>query len=345
MTQIVSMNETATPRRLPRLFNFVRVRLSRKLWGTYRVRLGNICSRVLSALLLSIGLPVFAAPTGGQVVAGQAQITTPSAQSTVVNQGTAKAVINWQSFGIAGNESVRFVQPSSSSVVLNRIVGSDASQIYGSLTANGQVFLVNPQGVYFSPTARVDTGALLATSLAISDADFGAGRYRLGGNAGGEVRNDGRISVAPGSFVVLAAPQVSNHGAINADGGSVALLAGSRVRVDVAGDRLVSFSVDEGALRASVANAGSIQADGGAVALIANTLDGALATAVNQTGVIRANSVSEHNGTVTLRAIGGDTVVSGSIDVSGAGAGQTGGTVKVLGDRVGLFGHAAGFNM
>ena len=339
MTHVAS--QTAALRRSPRLFKFIRVRLSRKLWGTYRIRLCNIVSRALGLLLIGIGLPAWAGPTGGQVVSGQAQISTPTAQSTVVNQATQKAVINWQSFGIAGNESVQFIQPSSTSVVLNRIVGSDASRIFGSLSANGQVFLVNPQGVYFAPTARVDTGALLATSLSLSDADFSAGRYRFGGMGTGEVRNEGSISVAPGGYVLLASPHVSNSGTITANNGSVALLAGSRVTVDVAGDRLVSYSIDEAALQATVTNAGSIQADGGAVALMANTLGGALATAVNHSGVIRANSVAEHNGVVTLRAIGGDTVVSGGIDVSAAGAGQTGGSVKVLGDRVGLFDRAA----
>ena len=197
MTQVAS--QTAALRRSPRLFKFVRVRLSRKLWGTYRIQLRTIVSRVLGFLLvgIGIGLPAWAGPTGGQVVAGQARITTPTAQSTVVNQATQKAVINWQSFGIAGNESVQFVQPSSTSVVLNRIVGSDASRIFGSLTANGHVFLVNPQGVYFAPTARVETGALVASTLALSNADFNAGKYRFGGSGTGAVHNDGRISVAP----------------------------------------------------------------------------------------------------------------------------------------------------
>ncbi len=338
MTQLARQTEAA--RRSPRLFKFIRVRISRKLWGTYRVRLCNIVSRVLGSLLIGIGLPAGAAPIGGQVVSGQAQISTPSAQSTVVNQATPKAVINWQSFGIAGIESVQFVQPSATSVVLNRIVGNDASRIFGSLTANGQVFLINPQGVYFAPAARVETGALLASSLALSDADFSAGRYRLGAAGGGDVRNEGRISVVPGGYVVLAAPQVTNSGAIVADNGTVVLLVGSRLTVDVAGDRLISYSIDEAALRASVVNSGSLQANGGAVSLLASTLGGALATAVNHSGVIRANSVAERNGVVTLRATGGDTVVTGGIDVSGARAGQTGGSVSVLGDRVGLFDQA-----
>ncbi len=339
MTAAASRN--FQPRRQFRLFKFVRVRLSRKLWGTYRVCLRQIVSHVLGAMLLAIGLPVLAGPSGGQVVSGQAQITTPTAQSTVVNQGTQKAVINWQTFGIAGNETVQFVQPSSSSVVLNRIVGNDPSRIYGSLTANGQVFLVNAQGVYFSPTARVDTGALLASSLALSNADFNTGHYRLTGTSGGEVRNEGAITVAPGGYALLVGPRVANSGTITADSGSVGLLAGSRVSVDVAGDRLVSYSVDEGALQAAVANAGTIQANGGSVSLMANALNGALSTVVNHSGVIRANSVAAHNGVVTLRAIGGDTVVTGSIDASGAGVGQSGGSVQVLGERVGLFGSAS----
>ena len=311
--------------RSARLFRFVRVRLSRKLWGSYRVRLGNPCSAVLCAMLAGIGLPAFAGPTDGVVTAGQATISTPSAQLTLINQSSAKAVINWQSFNIGASETVRFVQPSATSVALNRVVGADPSKIFGTLTANGQVFLVNQQGVYFAPSARVDVGGLVATSLAMSDADFKAGRYRFGAGGAGAVTNAGSITAAAGGFVVLAADQVRNEGSIAADGGSVGLLAGSRVALDLAGDRLVSFSVDGAALRATVVNAGQIRADGGAVTLHANALGGVLATVVNQSGFIRANTVSSQGGMVTLRAQGGDTVVTGRIEADGRGTGQQGG--------------------
>jgi filamentous hemagglutinin family protein len=323
-----------------RLFDYVRVRVSRKRWATYRVRLRQGVSRALALLLLAIGLPALAAPAGGRVVGGQAEINTLPG-TTLVRQFTPKTSIDWQSFNVASGETVRFLQPSSSAVALNRVLGGDPSQIMGTITANGKVFLLNSQGVYFGPGAHVDTGGLVASTLALSDADFATGLYRFSGTSTATVRNDGHITATPGGYVVLAGAHVDNQGTIVADGGSVALAAGSRVALDLQGDRLVSFSIDGAALRASVENAGLVQADGGSVSMMANAVGGALATAVNQSGVIRANSVSEHDGIVSLRAIGGDTVVTGVIDVSGRASGQTGGTVQVLGDRVGLFDAAS----
>ena len=327
-----------------RLFYFVRVRLTRKVWTTYRYRNHDIVSRPLALLLSVLFSPAFANPTGGTVTSGSAVISTPSANNTTITQSTNRVGIDWQSFSINTNQSVVFVQPSATSIALNRIVGNDPSGIYGSLKANGQVYLLNSNGVYFSPTARVDTAALLATTLSMSNDDFMAGRLLLTAPAGsglGEVVNQGTIVAAPYGYVILAGNRVSNEGQISAPGGTVGLAAGSRVVIDPQGDGVVKFSVDAGALGAIVKNSGDISADGGSVALTANSLDGALSTVVNQTGVIRANSVGKEGGLITLRAIGGDAVVTGSISATGTGAGQTGGTVQVLGDRVGLFGNAA----
>jgi len=335
MTEYSRLVEAPARRRPRQLFDVVRVRVSRKRWALYRVRLRSGVSRVLAMLLLAIGLPALAAPVGGRVVGGEAQIT--YGQTTTVKQTTPRTAINWQGFGIAPNEAVRFIQPSSSSVALNRVLGGNPTQILGTLTANGQVFIVNAQGVYFGRGAQVDTGGLVASTLSLSDADFNAGLYRFSGTSTASVKNDGRIAVTPGGYAVLAGAHVANEGTIVADNGSVALAGGSRVSLDLQGDRLVNYSVDASALRATVENAGLIQANGGSVSMLANVAGGALSTAVNQSGVIRANSVAEHDGIVSLRAIGGDTVVTGSIDVSGRGTGQTGGRVEVLGDRVGLF--------
>src|ERR1700739_175672 len=93
---------------------------------------------------------VLANPTGGQVVGGSATIGSAGANGVVINQSSQKAIINWQQFNVGSGQYVQFVQPNSSSVVLNRVTGSNASSIFGDLIANGQVFLVNPNGVYFA---------------------------------------------------------------------------------------------------------------------------------------------------------------------------------------------------
>jgi filamentous hemagglutinin family protein len=190
------------------------VRLSRKLSATYRIRSGRRLSQLLAVLLATVSPWAVALPEGGQVVAGQASVSTPSANGMVVNQASDKAVLNWQSFNIGTGQSMQFVQPGAASVALNRVIGNGASSIFGSLSANGQVFLVNPSGVMFAPGAQVNVGGLVASSLDISNGDFMAGRYSFSGGGAGAVSNHGSINAAPGGYVLLAAPQVTNTGAI-----------------------------------------------------------------------------------------------------------------------------------
>ncbi|MBI2772711.1 MAG: filamentous hemagglutinin N-terminal domain-containing protein [Burkholderiales bacterium] len=316
------------------------LQLSRKFKITYRFYERRAVSRLLGLLLAPFSCFVHALPQGGAVTAGQAAINQPAANALLINQTTPRAVLDWRSFGIASGESVRFVQPGASSVVLNRVVGSDPSSIYGSLSANGQVFLVNPAGVLFAPGAQVDVGGLVASSLGLSNADFMSGRYQFSGS-GGSVVNHGSITAARGGYVLLAAQTVANTGSISAEAGSVGLAAGSRVTLDTSGAGLVRFSVDAAAAHALAANSGSIVADGGQVAVLASAIGPALATVVNQSGVIRADSVLERDGMIVLSAgAQGVASVTGSLLARGESAGLKGGTVHVLGDKVLLAGTA-----
>ncbi|MEX8512671.1 MAG: filamentous hemagglutinin N-terminal domain-containing protein, partial [Leptothrix ochracea] len=153
-------------------------------------------------------------PTGGQVVAGQATLNpVAAAASLVVNQSSQRAIIQWNSFNIGAQASVTFVQPDSSSVALNRVMGAEPSQIFGQLKANGQVFLVNPNGILFAPGAQVNVHGLVATTMDTLDADFMAGTPHFAGQAG-SVRNDGAIHADAGGFVSLLGGQVTNTGNI-----------------------------------------------------------------------------------------------------------------------------------
>ncbi|WBY01940.1 filamentous hemagglutinin N-terminal domain-containing protein [Ramlibacter tataouinensis] len=329
------MNHRPTARAGRTGIRTVIVQISRKLRATYRVRTGRLFSQLLAALLGVYSAQVLALPQGGVVQQGAVTISTPNANSMVLNQGTNKAVINWQSFSIGAGQSVQFLQPGASSVALNRVVGGDVSSIFGTLSANGQVFLVNPAGVLFAPGAQVNVGGLVASTLNLSNADFMAGKYTFSGDSGASVVNNGMIRAG---YVALAGAQVANAGTIEAaQGGSVGLLAGSRVSVDPVGAGLVKFSVDSAAVNAAAANSGTIVAEGGQVLMAAQAVGDTLATVVNQSGVIRANSVVENNGLITLS--GGATgivKVTGTIEAKGDDAGETGGTVEVLGDKVGL---------
>ncbi len=267
-------------------------------------------------------------PSGGQVVAGQATLTSLNtslspgalaAASLTVNQTSQRAVINWNSFNIGSAARVDFVQPGPSAVALNRVIGSEPSQIFGQLRANGQVFLVNPNGVLFAQGAQVNVHGLLASTLHASDTDFMAGTLHFAGKAGA-VRNEGQITTDAGGYVGLLGGQVSNTGTITAQLGRVALVAGSDATLDFAGDGLLNVAVKAGAVQAWVDNAGLIQADGGRVQMSAQAADALVSAAVNNTGLIQAHGLQMQGGVIELA---GDAVYqAGTLDVSGAQGGH-----------------------
>jgi len=304
-------------------------------------KMGKFALKGLAAsLMLAFASNIYALPVGGVVSAGSASIA-GGAGTVTVNQSSQNAAINWQSFSIGQTEAVRFVQPNSSSVALNRVLGPDPSSIFGSLTANGKVFLVNPGGILFGPGAQVNVGGLVASTRNITDGDFIAGNYRFAGAGGGTVVNQGSIN-AEGGYVALLGASVNNEGLITARLGTVALAAGNAFTLDVAGDGLLNVAVNQGAFDALAANGGVIRADGGQVLLTALSAGDLLQSAVNNTGIIQAQTVENRNGTIRLLGDmqSGTVSVGGTLDASGTGAGQSGSSVTVTGHHVGLFdGH------
>ncbi|HAT31696.1 MAG TPA: hypothetical protein DCW29_12835, partial [Janthinobacterium sp.] len=279
------------------------------------------------SMLLAFGAPALALPTGAVVTAGKAGVVAGAGQMTVT-QGSQNVALNWNSFNIGQGEAVTFVQPNANAVALNRVLGFDPSSILGNLTANGKVFLVNPNGILFGKGASVNVGGLAASTLGISDADFMAGKYRFTNAGGGVVLNQGSIN-APGGYVALLGASVGNEGTISARLGTVALAAGKAITLDVAGDGLLNVAVNQGALRALVQNGGLIQAAGGQVLLTTQSAGDLLKTVVNNTGVIEARSIDTRNGAIRLL---GD-MQSGTVNADGrldAGApdGGAGGFVE-----------------
>ncbi|PZN29800.1 MAG: filamentous hemagglutinin, partial [Proteobacteria bacterium] len=315
------------------------------------MRSTRLCNlRLPAAALLSLGSlsPVFAGPSGGVVVAGQGTISTPVAGTTVIEQASPHLQVDWRSFDVAVGERVQFRQPSSAAVALNRILAHNPSQILGSLEANGKVVLVNPNGLVFGPSARINVGSLVASSLEVVGFDATSGRFSFGDVSGraGAVINQGQIGAAPGGSVTLLGGQVSNTGSIIADFGTVNLAAGRTATIDLAGDGLLRLEVDAelvtnaGGAAAAVDNAGNIQANGGRVLLTAQALDGVFANLVNNDGTVRANRIDHSGGTIRLVGAGGTVRSSGTLDASAGDALSDGGRVEVLGERVGLFGEA-----
>ncbi|MGD8399590.1 MAG: filamentous hemagglutinin N-terminal domain-containing protein, partial [Bacillota bacterium] len=316
--------------------------MQRKIRRQIQRRLQKKAAKTLWASVAAVGL-LFGAcgyslanPTGGTVTSGAATISGEGTTAVTVTQTTDKTTINWTGFSIGSGESVTFVQPDSSAIALNRVTGTDASSIYGTLSSNGKVYLINPNGILFSSTAQVNVGGIVASTLDISEADFLSGNYTFNGS-GGSVVNHGSIIASDGGYVVLIGNTVGNSGTIAAGSGTVALGAGSQITLDFEGDGLLGLTVDSAALGALAANSGTISADGGAVYLSAVAADTLAGTVVNNSGLIQAQSVDEVNGTIILSGGSNGTVTnSGTLDTSGTDSGETGGLVKVLGETVNL---------
>lgn len=303
-----------------------------------------VCSPPLTPLALAVALAlaapqaVFAAPVGATVVAGQVQVSQPDARTTLVTQGSDKAIVDWRSFSIGAGETVRFQQPGSDSVVLNRVTTAAPSEIFGRLSANGKVFLVNPSGILFGKGAAVDVGTLVASTLDIGNDDFLAGRYDFAAGAGaGAVRNEGVLAAAGGGTIALLGAQVGNDGTLSARLGTVALAAGAKVSLDFNGDGLTRIVVDAARLNALVENGGAVIADGGLVSMTARALDALAATVVRQGGVVQANALVERNGRIFLDGGAEGTVaLAGTLAATGLASGQHGGEVLLLGRDIAL---------
>lgn len=267
--------------------------------------------------IIGTGATAYALPEGGQVAAGQAAITTAGSTMTIAQQ-TAQAIINWQNFGIGSGEAVHINQPNSQAILLNRVIGSNPSEIFGQLTANGQVILVNPNGVFFRPGSSVDVGGLTASTLNIANEDFLKGQLRFAGDSQNPVINAGSINAQNG-YVNLLAKEVVNEGIIAAQTGSVNLAAGSGMSLDYNGDGKMTVAVTDGAYQSAVANKKLIQADGGLVVMTASGKDALMDSAVNNSGMIQANTLGEARGQISLT--GDNIATTGTISADGGSSG------------------------
>jgi len=233
-----------------------------------------------------------ALPTGPQVLVGNAVFSQQTGALTVTN--TPGTIINWQQFSIGASEATRFIQQNAQSSVLNRVVGPNVSAILGALQSNGRVWLVNPNGILFGPGAQIDVQGLVASTLAISNKDFLAGRlsFEAGAVAGG-IQNQGSINTGRGGNVYLVAPDIENSGIIRAPGGEVMLAAGRNVSLVEAGHPDVQMVVSAPADQA--VNLGQIVVESGRAGLF-----GAL---LSQRGIVSASSVgTDAAGNIVFRA-------------------------------------------
>ena len=315
-----------------------------------------------TAALIALGAaPVAGGPLGGTVVGGSATIQGQGGPAVIVNQSSNAAIINWNTFNIGVNESVRFNQPSSSSVVLNRVTGGlGPSEIMGTLTANGRVFVINRDGILFGPGSVVNTAGFLATTNDIKNSDFMAGRFNFNipGRPDASIVNQGRITATSGGFAALVAPGVRNSGTITATLGTVALASGNSFTLDLYGDKLITLAVNDQIaanvidvatgrpLKSLVTNEGKIRANGGRVELTAAAARVVVDSVINTSGVIKANSIGRHNGMIVLGAATSaskpadaatQTIkISGTLAAAGKKKSTQGGTILVSGEDIKL---------
>ena len=299
-----------------------------------RALLGGVGIVAAGAALVGTSSPASALPQGGEVAAGAADIAKSQAEMAI-HQTTENAVIDWQSFNIAANERVNIYQPNAQAALLNRVLGGSPSEIFGTLSANGRVFLVNPAGVLFAPGAEVDAGAIAASTMNITNADFMAGKYAFVGTPNdGKVINRGTLRANDAGVVALLGKDVVNEGVIVAKKGAAVLTAAEAVSLDFTGDGKVTVVPSKAAMEQSVTNKGIVEADGGLVFMTAATGDALVSSAVNQEGVVRAASLDGKAGAVRMTANDVRLAAGSVTDVSGAKAGtvEIGGGWQGAGD-------------
>jgi filamentous hemagglutinin family protein len=294
--------------------------------------------KVMMALVMLSPTAGFCAtlPQNGVISVGEGSIVNNGSNQLTIKQTTEKLGINWQTFNIGADGRVVFDQPGKNSVAMNRVIGSDSSVILGKIDANGQVFLINPNGVIFGKDAQVNVGGLVASTLNITDADFKNGQYRFqAGSTHGEVLNLGSLEATQGGYVALLGKSVKNQGIIKAKLGSAALAAGDTMTLDFSGDGLVNLQISKSTLNALAENKGLIKADGGSVLMSARASNALTQTVVNNEGIIEATTLDNRSGKIFLDGgfDSGTVHVAGTLDASAPNPGN-GGFIETSGKSV-----------
>jgi filamentous hemagglutinin family protein len=276
----------------------------------------------------------FALPDGGNVAAGSANISQSNSQ-TVINQTSQNTVINWSSFNTNSSEAVLFNQPNSSAIALNRINSGTPTNFAGSLSANGQVWILNPAGVVFTSTSKIDVAGLLVTTHNITDSNFMSGNYLFNlmpGSENSKIINNGLITAKDSGIVAFVAPGVENNGIITANLGKVYLSSGSTYVVDLYGDNLINFGSSPAVQNGYVSNSGKIIASGGKVVMTANSAGKIVNDVISMSGIIEATTTStgRHGEIILNGGNSGVTRVSGKLRASGGGHIETSGHVLII---------------
>ncbi len=302
-----------------------RNRGSRLQRAARRQRAPVISFAVLPALAAGAPYSTLANPHGGNVVAGTATITR-AGKTLTVNQSSDRAVINWRGFSIGNGQTTQINLPSSVSAILNRVTGANPSLIAGSLSSNGQVYLINPNGIVVGPNGRINTAGFVASTLNLQNDTFMAGGgLTFKGDSGAGIKILGSVTASDGDVVLIAA-MVDNQGQIAAPNGQAILGSGGEVFYipDGQSDIVIKAPANGGG---GVTNSGTIAA----ASVQMKAAGSAYALAVNNSGLVTATGISQRGGRIVLDSGDGDVVQSGTLTAASGSATLNGGQVTVSG--------------
>ena len=281
----------------------------------------TLCVSILTILLSSTTLLSQELPQNGQIINGTGSIAHNGTDMSIT-QNSLDLDIDWNSFSIGAQNTVTFKQPSATSTALNRVTGTQTSAIHGKMTANGRVVLINPNGVMFGAGAQVNVGSLVTSTLGLSKS---GSTYQFEGDSAAAITNAGQITTQDGGTIALIAARITNTGSLTAPGGTVALGAGRRVRLDLGGP--VALEVDEAAVDALISQGGAIRADGGLIYLGAKAAGDLAQTVINHSGTSQAQTLATgEDGRIFLMGdMRNDQIdVSGTLDASAPNGGDGG---------------------
>ncbi len=283
----------------------------------------NLATSLAFSALFSFS--AMANPEGGTVTSGSANI---SAQGNIltIKQNTPQTFIDWRGFNIAPNETTQFQQPSNQATAINRVTSNNPSNIAGTLTANGNVILINPNGVLFNKGSKVDVNGLVTTTASSDHLNIKDGKLVLdkAGNKDAKIINNGTITAKEAGLVGLVAPTVENNGIITAKLGTVHLASGDGVTVDFSGKNLINITLSDSVSKQIVKNTGTVKTDGGLIAITATTGKNIVDSLLHIGGDLTATSLTEQGGKIIL---GGNestttTLTNATLDASGVKAGD-----------------------
>ncbi|HHF0977533.1 TPA: filamentous hemagglutinin N-terminal domain-containing protein, partial [Haemophilus influenzae] len=285
-----------------------------------------------SAILLSLGvtsIPQSVLASGLQgmdVVHGTATMQVDGNKTIIRN--SVDAIINWKQFNIDQNEMVQFLQENNNSAVFNRVTSNQISQLKGILDSNGQVFLINPNGVAIGKNAIINTNGFTASTLDISNENIKARNFtfeQTKDKALAEIVNHGLITVGKDGSVNLIGGKVKNEGVISVNGGSISLLAGQKITISDIINPTITYSI--AAPENEAINLGDIFAKGGNINVRAAN--------IRNQGKLSADSVSkDKSGNIILSAKEGEAEIGGVISAQNQQA--KGGKLMITGDKVTL---------